>query len=36
MRTRVHTLEQLMPFATAGELIAHSHRRLVTTAPSRF
>jgi CBS domain-containing protein len=34
VRARLRTLEQLMPFATAGELIAHNHRRLVTTAPS--
>ncbi len=31
MRTRRRTLE---PFGTAGELIAHKRRRLVTTAPS--
>jgi CBS domain-containing protein len=34
MRTRLRTLEQLMPFATAGELIARNRRKLVTTTPS--
>jgi len=34
VRTRLRTLEQLMPFATAGELIARNRRRVVTTAPS--
>jgi CBS domain-containing protein len=34
MRTRRRTLEQLMPFATAGELLAQSDQHLVTTSPS--
>ena len=33
MRTRLRSLEQLMPFATAGELIAHRRRALVSVAP---
>src|SRR5215475_1332496 len=33
MRTRRRTLEQLVPFATAGELVARNHRQLVTTSP---
>jgi CBS domain-containing protein len=33
MRTRRRTLEQLMPFATAGELIARKHQHLVATSP---
>ena len=34
MRARLRTLEQLMPFATAGELITRNRRKLVTTTPS--
>lgn len=33
MHTRLRTLEQLMPFATAGELIARNRRPIVTTTP---
>jgi CBS domain-containing protein len=33
MRTRRRTLDQLLPFATAGELLARNHRQLVTTSP---
>jgi predicted transcriptional regulator len=34
MRARRRTLEQLMPFATAGELLACNDQHLVTTSPS--
>jgi hypothetical protein len=30
VRARLRTLEQLMPFATAGELIAHNHLPVVS------
>jgi CBS domain-containing protein len=33
MRARRRTLEQLMPFATAGELITRQKQHLVTTSP---
>ena len=33
MRTRRRTLEQHMPFATAGELLARKHQQLVTISP---
>ena len=33
MKARRRTLEQLMPFATAGELITRQKQRLVTTSP---
>ena len=33
MHTRLRTLEQLMPFATAGELIARHRKPIVTTTP---
>jgi CBS domain-containing protein len=33
MRTRRRTLDQLMPFATAGELLARNDQHLVTTSP---
>jgi len=33
MRARLRSLEQLMPFATAGELIAHKHQPLVSVSP---
>jgi CBS domain-containing protein len=33
MRARLLSLEQLMPFATAGELIAHKHQPLVSVTP---
>ena len=33
MRARLRSLEQLMPFATAGELIAHKRRPLVSISP---
>lgn len=33
MRARLQSLEQLMPFATAGQLLAESRQVLVTTAP---
>ena len=34
MQARLRSLEQLMPFATAGELVARHRRPLVTTSPS--
>ena len=34
MLARLRSLEQLMPFATAGELIAHKSRSLVTVSPA--
>jgi len=34
VRARRRTLEQIMPFATVGELIARKRQPLVTTAPS--
>ena len=33
MRTRRRTLDQLLPFATAGELLARNHQHLVTVSP---
>ena len=33
MRARLRSLEQLMPFATAGELIAHQRQPLVSVPP---
>jgi len=33
VRARLRSLEQLMPFATAGELIAQKRRSLVTVSP---
>jgi CBS domain-containing protein len=34
MRTRLRSLEQLMPLATAGELVARKRRSLVSVSPS--
>ena len=34
MRARLRSLELLMPFATAGELIAHKRQPLVSVPPS--
>ena len=34
METRLSSLEQLMPFATAGELLAQKRRPLVATSPN--
>lgn len=33
MRARLNSLEQLMPFATAGELLAENRQAVVTIAP---
>ena len=34
MRARLNSLEQLMPFATAGELLAESRKAVVTISPA--